>query len=259
MSTATTNDNPHLAELDRERLYDQFGNTSIGMQELEGQIIDEVDGALWTQELIDQWRVTADEVPKLLRVRTYVDPSWGTKNDECGIIVCGLGVNKHVYVLADLSKRTTPLEWALIAALGHTPVKGPDGEYLEGELEPTVFVGGRPSEKVIAEKNFQGEQVKMAMLLARQEIGRYIPFGYINSSQGKRLRAEPVHLFHERGRVHMVGQHPGLEFQLTSWIRPRWARTVATPATPRSMTSPASPAPRRARGRPTASTPSCSA
>ncbi|MDE1905693.1 MAG: DNA-packaging protein [Rhodospirillales bacterium] len=233
VSRATTNDNPYLSELDRQRLYDQFGNTSVGLQELEGQIIDEVDGALWHQELIDQYRVLREEVPRLRRVRTYVDPSWGTKNDECGIIVCGLGVNGHVYILGDLSKRTTPEEWAMIAAIGRMPRKStkPGERWVPEDLEPRIW-HGRVSERVVAEKNFQGEQVKMAMKLASRELDRRIIFGWVNSSQGKRLRAEPVHLLYEQGRVHHVGQLPGLEFQMTSWIPPEAGEDSGDPGDP---------------------------
>lgn len=225
--TATTDDNPHLLAEKRAQLYEQFGGTRVGMQELEGKILEEVSGALWTQELIDQYRVLPEEVPRLIRVRTYVDPSWGTTNDECGIIVAGLGVNRHVYILADLSKRTTPNEWGMLAALGHLPAKG----QTPSEVEPRQWFG-RVSERIIAEKNFQGEQVRLVMKLTSREIGRRILFGFVVSSQGKRLRAEPVLALNEQGRVHMVGQMPGLDFELCNWVPPEAGDDAGDPGDP---------------------------
>jgi phage terminase large subunit-like protein len=221
-SRATTDDNPDLSPEVRQRLYDEYGNTRLGLQELKGLILDEVTGALWGQELIEQYRVQADQVPPLVRVRTYVDPSWGTTNDECGIVVCGLGINRHVYVLADLSKRLTPLEWGILAVLGYLPA----ADERVG-AEPREFYGykagvpiGRRSERVVGEGNFQGEQVRLNMKLVSVQIGRRVPFSLVTASKGKRLRAEPVHLAHEQGRVHIVGSMPGLEFQLTNWVPP---------------------------------------
>jgi phage terminase large subunit-like protein len=218
--TATTDDNPHLAADKREELYEKFGNTRLGKQELEAKILEDQAGALWTQELIEQYRVTEADVPRLIRVRTYVDPSWGTTHDECGIVVCGLGVNRHLYVLADLSKRTTPSEWGMLAAIGRIPPQRKDGSWvLEPDWEPRDYCG-KVSECVVAEKNFQGEQVRLVMKLTSRDIGQRIRFGWVNSSQGKRLRAEPVVQLFERGKVHMVGSHEHLEWQLTNWVPP---------------------------------------
>ena len=235
-SKATTADNPSLDPEVKKRLYDRFGNTTLGRQELYGDILEEVSGALWRQELIEQWRVAVEDVPRLLRVRTYVDPSWGTTNDECGIVVCGLGANRHVYVLDDLSARTTPEEWALLAAMGKMPPRGKDGQWAVDVKDPEAFPPkswfGRRSEMVKAEKNFQAWQVRDAMKLASTALGRRIPFDLVNASQGKRLRAEPVMMAYEQGRVHHVGRWPELEWQMTTWVPPEAGEDAGDPGDP---------------------------
>lgn len=244
ISTATTDDNVHLTAEKRQMLYDEFGGTRVGLQELEGKILEDVSGALWTQDLIEQYRVTIDEVPRLLWVRTYVDPSWGTTNDECGIIVMGRGADGHAYVLGDLSKRTTPTEWGKLAALGYLPSDeqvaasvDDDGNPIPLPLREWVAGEGRlrVSEMVKAEGNFQGEQVRLVMKTISALIHRRIRFKLINVSKGKRLRAEPVLALYEQGKVHHVGHLPGLEFQLTSWVPPEAGEDAGDPGDPEEL------------------------
>ena len=237
--TAETDANKHLSAERRAALYEQYGNTRVGLQELKGLILEEVSGALWSQEQIEQFRVSADEVPPLVRVRTYVDPSWGTTNDECGIIVVGVDRKRHAYILEDLSKRTTPSEWGRLAALGRLPspaeLEAVDEETGRPIPPQARMWHGRASEKVVAEGNFQGEQVRLVMKLTSRDLHRRISFGLVHASRGKRLRAEPVQALYEQGRVHHVGQLPGLEFQLTNWIPPEAGEDAGDPGDPAMM------------------------
>ena len=236
--TAETDANQHLSAERRAALYEAYGNTRVGLQELKGIILEEVSGALWSQDQIDQFRVSPDEVPPLTRVRTYVDPSWGTTNDECGIVVVGRARNGHAYILEDLSRRTTPSEWGRLAALGRLPSQeeldatDEDGRPIPPEARLWY---GRASEKVIAEGNFQGEQVRLVMKLTSRDLHRRISFGLVHASKGKRLRAEPVQALYEQGRVHHVGQLPGLEFQLLNWIPPEAGEDAGDPGDPAMM------------------------
>ena len=236
--TAETDANQHLSAERRAALYEAYGNTRVGLQELKGIILEEVSGALWSQDQIDQFRVSPDEVPPLTRVRTYVDPSWGTTNDECGIVVVGRARNGHAYILEDLSRRTTPSEWGRLAALGRLPspeeldATDEDGRPIPPEARLWY---GRASEKVIAEGNFQGEQVRLVMKLTSRDLHRRISFGLVTASRGKRLRAEPVQALYEQGRVHHVGHLPGLEFQLVNWIPPEAGEDAGDPGDPAMM------------------------
>jgi phage terminase large subunit-like protein len=202
-SYATSDDNAFADPEWLLRIHERFDNTRQGLQEVKGLILDDVEGALWTMELC----ATANtmDLPKLRRVVICVDPSWGTTNDECGIIVVGLGADAKCYVLADLSLRAAPAEWGLVA----------------GKAYLREWHGVQP-DRILAEKNFQGEQVKLVMATVESELHEHIIFDLVNASQGKRLRAEPVHALYEQGRVlhYIPARLDGLEFQMTNWVPP---------------------------------------
>lgn len=197
---ATTDDNPSLAAHIRKALYDAYGGTRVGRQELQGEVIEDVIGALWSDELIERHRILEADAPARSRLVVAVDPSWGTTNDEVGI-VCGYrGPDGHAYILEDLSGVATPAAWGAIVANAYDRLN---------------------ADKVIAEGNFQGEQVRMVMRTAQTDTGITVNFGLVNASRGKALRAEPVVALYEQGRVHHVGRLAGLEHQMTHWVPPR--------------------------------------
>jgi phage terminase large subunit-like protein len=203
---ATTDDNPSLAEHVRRALYETYGGTRLGRQELGGEMIEDVVGALWNEELIERNRIRFEDAPKYrTRMVVSIDPSWGTTNDEVGI-VAGFASNGHAYILEDLSGKMTPTEWGRRAAEAY--------ERLEADV-------------VTAEQNFQAEQVKLVMKTVATDdpeadwTGVNVHFELVSASRGKVLRAEPVVGLYEQGRVHHVGRHAGLEFQMTHWVPPR--------------------------------------
>jgi phage terminase large subunit-like protein len=202
-SYATSDDNTHADPEWLRRIHERFDNTRQGLQEVEGKILDDVEGALWTMEECISARVT--ELPKLRRVVICVDPSWGTSNDECGVVVVGLGSDGRAYVLADLSARLAPADWGLVA----------------GRAYLREWHGVKP-DRILAERNFQGEQVKLVMRTVETELETNINFDLVNATQGKRLRAEPVQALYQQNRVrhYAPGGLDGLEFQMTSWVPP---------------------------------------
>lgn len=197
VSTATTDDNPHLAESVKRRLMDAYAGTRLGRQELLGEMLGDVEGALWNDELIEATRLLPpDEPPRMRRITVAVDPSWGTTNDECGIVVAGVGWNNRGYVLADYSIRGGPAAWAERAAEAYHAFQ---------------------ADRLVAEGNFQGEQVRLAMRQVQHPDG--VPqFKLVNASRGKQLRAEPVVMLYEQGKVHHVGRLALLEHQMTNWV-----------------------------------------
>lgn len=194
LTTATTDDNPHLAKATRERLIATYAHTRLGKQELLGQMLEDVEGALWNDGMIEPHRL--EEHPRLRRIAVAVDPSWGTTNDECGIIVAGKGWDDQGYVLADYSIRGGPQAWAENAAEAFWTWE---------------------ADALLAEGNFQGEQVRLAMKQVKHPRGAP-PFRLVNASRGKQLRAEPVVMLYEQGRIHHVGPLPLLEHQMTTWV-----------------------------------------
>ena len=135
-----------------------------------------------------------------------VDPSWGTKGDECGIVVVALGKDLHAYVLADLSIRGTPDKWGTVV----------------GE----AFRDGAPfwprrMDYVVAEKAFQGEQVRLVMQTIATKLNLTIPFRFTNSSVGKKLRAEPiVALDQARAASTTLAYSRSSKWQMTNWVPP---------------------------------------
>jgi phage terminase large subunit-like protein len=203
-SRATSDDNKFADPDWLARIHDRFDNTRQGLQEVKGLILDDVEGALWTMEQVAVSRT--HDLPRIIRVVVCVDPSWGTQNDECGIIIVGLGSNRKCYVLGDLSCRNVPAEWGLVA----------------GRAYLREWHGVMP-DRILAERNFQGEQVKLVMTTVEEKLKEHIIFDLVNASQGKRLRAEPVQGLYAQGRVlhYAPAQLDALEFQMTNWVPPQ--------------------------------------
>jgi len=199
VSRATTDDNPSLAASVRADLYRVYGGTRLGRQELGGEVIDDVPGALWTRAIIPHApppRVERHGVNEtdLSRVVVAVDPAItsGDDSDETGIIVAGLGHDRRGYVLADLSTRMSPIEWARRAI----------GAYHEHKAD-----------RIIAEANQGGDMVSTVI----RTVDPTVPVTLVHASRGKRTRAEPVAALYEQGKVTHCAPLPELEDQLCSY------------------------------------------
>jgi phage terminase large subunit-like protein len=191
---STMDNSANLAENTIRQLYDRYSGTRLGRQELEGEILGDIPGALWNRDMIDSARIK--EVPEdLERVFVAVDPAASSEegSDENGIVVVGLARDSdgyaRGYVLEDGSIRGTPEQWAKQAVR----------LYRKWEAD-----------KIIAEKNQGGEMVSSVL----RSVDRSIPIELVHASRGKIIRAEPISALYEQGRVHHVGQHPLLEDQM---------------------------------------------
>ena len=180
-------------------LYAKYGGTRLGRQELEGEIIDDIPGALWTRVIIKHGimpRIMKAGVaePDLARVVVAVDPAItsGDDSDETGSVGCGLGHDRRGYVLADLSTRMSPIEWARRAI----------GAYHEHKAD-----------RIIAEANQGGDMVSIVI----RTVDPTVPVTLVHASRGKRTRAEPVAALYEQGRVTHCAPMPDLEDQLCSY------------------------------------------
>ncbi len=183
-----------LAEL--ERLY---GGTRLGRQELGGEILDDAPGAMFSRDRIDTLRVS--EHPPLVRVVVAVDPavSSGEDSDETGIVVVGLGEDMHGYVLEDLTGRYAPEQWARIV----------------------VEASQRHGAIVVAEVNQGGDLVTHTIRTYRdaqdRKVGLTVFVNTVHAKVSKSLRAEPVSLLYDQGRVHHVGLFAALEDSQCTW------------------------------------------
>lgn len=187
----------NLSEAYVEGIYGVYGGTRMAQQELEGEMLDDVEGALWTQEVLDDFRTTAIAIGLPLKV-VGVDPTVAERpGDECGIVVCAGTTEREMFkrqawVIEDATIHGSPETWAQ-------------------RVVDTARKWGAP---VVAEINQGGALVRNAI----NAIDPTIPVYEVHSKQGKALRAEPVALAYEQGRVHHLGVLPELETQMTQWI-----------------------------------------
>ena len=175
----------------------KYEGTQLGRQELEAEILDDVEGALWRRATIEAHRVT--EAPALKRIVVAIDPSVtaNENSDEAGIIAAGKGHDNHYYVLRDVSIRALPHVWAGRAV----------GVY--DDLE---------ADQIVAESNNGGEMIRTVIRAVCKDREDSIPVRLIHASRGKQTRAEPVSLLYEQGKVHHVGAFPALEDEQCSWV-----------------------------------------
>jgi predicted phage terminase large subunit-like protein len=170
----------------------RYEGTRLGRQELEGEDLVDNPDALWSRSGLDDRRARME--PQLARVVVAIDPAVTSRDDsdETGIIVAGVGVDRRGYVLADLSGRYKPDEWARIAI----------GAYHEYKAD-----------RVVAESNQGGEMVQHVL----RTVDADVPLRLVHASRGKVARAEPVAALYEQGKVSHVGSHAKLEDQLCTW------------------------------------------
>ena len=166
-----------------------YGKTRLGRQELDGEIIEDVEGALWRREWIENARVK--QAPHCTRVVIGVDPPASQKG-TCGIVVAGR-VEDDAYVLADFTQdRLSAKQWADRVA----------DAYEKHEADC-----------VVAEANQGGDMVKSTLFNAHPNMN----VKTVHASKGKLPRAEPISFLYEDGRVHHAGVFPELEDQLCQY------------------------------------------
>jgi phage terminase large subunit-like protein len=180
-----------------ETIMGVYEGTSLARQELYGEMLDDLEGAMWNEELVEAARHTNYPASTPLRV-IGVDPSVAENpRDECGIVVCASTAEhdlykRHAWVLEDASIHGSPDTWA----------------------RKVVEMARKWGCPVVAEVNQGGALVRNAI----NSIDPSVKVLEVHSKYGKQLRAEPILLAYEQGRVHHVNYLPELESQMYSWI-----------------------------------------
>jgi phage terminase large subunit-like protein len=170
-----------------------YGKSLLGRQELDGELIEDLPGALWSRSLLEECREAAATSPPA-RVVVGVDPPASAGSDACGIVVCALGEDGIARVLADASvAKASPERWARAVAQAARAWK---------------------VDRVIAEANQGGAMV--GSVLRAADIA--LPVKLVHASRGKVARAEPVAALYEAGRVRHAGIFPALEDELCGLI-----------------------------------------
>jgi phage terminase large subunit-like protein len=187
--TSSTRENRYLPSefvATLERTY----TARMARQEIEGQFLDDVPGALWTRANLDETRVSS--VPDLVRIVVGVDPSATSGGDMCGIVVAGKGSDGHGYILDDRTIQGSPSAWAHEAVSAFHKFK---------------------CDRLVAESNNGGEMVSLTIRTVKDAPVVKL----VHASRGKMTRAEPIAALYEQHKVHHVGVYAPLEDELCSY------------------------------------------
>jgi phage terminase large subunit-like protein len=191
VSRSRTADNAgNLAPVFLDAVVGRYAGTRLGRQELDGEMIEQRSDALWSREGLEACR--RDAAPGLVRIVVAVDPpaSSGARADACGIVVAGVDEAGVGHVLADASLGAArPSDWSEKAIAAYRRWN---------------------ADALVAEANQGGEMVRA--VLAQVDPG--VPITSVHATRGKYLRAEPVALLYDQGRVRHVGAFPELEDEL---------------------------------------------
>lgn len=185
-----TADNTHLRAGFQDAIAARYGGIRLGRQELDGELIEDREGAMWARAAVEGCFV--GERPALRRIVVAVDPpaSSGRTSDACGIVAAGLDDEGRVFVLADETRRAAkPVDWARAAvSLYHR---------LEADC-------------IVAEVNQGGEMVTAVIRMVDADV----PVKAVRATRGKWVRAEPVAALYGQGRVKHAGRFAELEDEM---------------------------------------------
>jgi phage terminase large subunit-like protein len=198
MTRGTTYDNrANLAAAVFAEIIRRYEGTRFGRQELNAELLEDVQGALWTRAMLDAVRLAeGTTAPQMARVVVGVDPS-GTRgaDDErasIGIVAAGKGIDGLGYVLADFTCALSPAGWGRRVA---------------------EAVSSHGADCVVAEQNFGGAMVES--VLAAAKVGARVKM--VTASRGKVVRAEPIAALYEKQRVRHTAPFAALEDQLVAF------------------------------------------
>ena len=187
----------------------RYEGTRLGRQELNAEILEEAEGALWARSTIDANRLSftseAELRARMKRIVVALDPAATSEEGsaEHGIVVAGLGHDGHGYVLEDVSAQLSP----------------------DGAARKAIAAYDRwQADRIIGEVNNGGEWIGHTIATSAQAMHgegqrrtKEVAYKAIHASRGKQTRAEPISALDEQGRVHHVGSFPDMEDQLCTW------------------------------------------
>jgi phage terminase large subunit-like protein len=173
----------------------KYGGTSLGRQEMEGVMLTEVEGALWSSD--DLARCQVDDLPALDRIVVAIDPP-GTSHagsDECGIVVAGVSMNG------------SPHEWRAVVLEDASMSAARPTAWAEAAI---AAMRRHDADRLVAEVNQGGDMVEAVL----RGVDGLVPYRSVHATKGKVARAEPIAALYEQGRVSHVRGLSGLEDQM---------------------------------------------
>lgn len=185
----------NLPALLLDQLRRRYEGTRIGRQELDGELLDDVEGALWNFDLVSRNRCDIPE--EMDRIVVAIDPASTAKesSNETGIVVAGRK-GDNGYILEDCSLKASPLDWAAKAV----------DAYYRWEADA-----------IVVETNQGGDMIKTTI----HTVDKRIRVREVHATRGKALRAEPIVALYEQNRIHHAGIFRELEDQMCSWVPDR--------------------------------------
>jgi len=195
---ATEHNRLHLPAAYLAEMRSLYAHSRIARAELDGEMVEEVAGALWSRDLLERARIdAAPPRDRWRRVVVGVDPPAGAgeASDACGIVAAVLANDERAYVVADASVQGVgPEGWAQAVA---------------------GAAAAWNADRVVAEANDGGAMVESVLRAANSAL----PVKLVHAAHGKSARAEPVSLLYETGRVRHAGVWLGLEDELAGLVR----------------------------------------
>lgn len=225
----------NLAPTFARTVLDRYAGTTLGRQELDAEILEDLPGSLVRRRHLDAGRVR--QAPELDLIVVGVDPAGTGTGDEAGIVVVGRGKEDgHAYVLADLSGQLTARQtgmraWAALYEWNASVIVYEDNfgkQWLRDGLVDAYadYHSLTEEERRAVQELEEGDDAEIQVEVT-DEQGNTVPARIVTSpykylrkttaQHGKSLRAQPVAMRYEQIKVHHVGQHPKLEDQLTTW------------------------------------------
>ena len=207
VTRGTTYENrANLAETFYQQVITDYEGTRLGRQELEGELLEDIVGALWTYADIEDGRLKvgspedlAELIGRMKRMVLGIDPAttYGEESDLTSMTVAGIDAAMEPYVFDHWGGRATPEEWGRKAV----------NLYDHWELN-----------EIYAESNQGGEMVRSTILNAaramKQRTKPAPKVKLVHVNRGKQVRAESVSSLYEQHRAHHVGSFPLLEDQM---------------------------------------------
>lgn len=175
----------------------RYAGTRLGRQEINAEILEDIEGALWTLGNIDVDRAEIDPA-NIGRTVVAIDPADGVEEgDEQGIAVACIDQwGEQFYVLHSEGMRDTPTRFLRRAV---------------------VLAEKWDADRIVYEKNHGGQFLTELF----QKVAPNSPKREVNATHGKRTRAEPISALYERHRVHHgfdLDVFGPLEEQMTTWV-----------------------------------------
>ena len=197
---STYDNKDNLAPSFFNKIVTKYEGTRLGRQELNAELLEENENALWTQKLIEEARVRAFDLDgkkikySFSRIVVAIDPAVtsGPESDFTGIVIAAKGEDGDYYVIEDITLLGKPIEWATKAVNAYHDYK---------------------ADRIVAETNNGGDMIENLI----RSVDSNVSYKKVTATRGKLLRAEPISALYEQGKVHHIGLFKELEDQMCNY------------------------------------------